>query len=146
MFSATEYHFSTVTTVIWFIWMNWLRHFHFMMQKPCIAIWNVACLLCHCHHCWNASPTTALCSHPLFGLHKCSASEDECHLVPFFHMEKFNGTLFFIHTFMSDVILLYCHSVAIRHKATECNGLLVGSFSLCCCTTNIHLWCCGPTY
>ena len=26
----------------------------------------------HCHHCWNAPPTTSLCSHPLLGLQKHS--------------------------------------------------------------------------
>ena len=34
--------------------------------------------------CWNAWPTTSMCSHPLFGLHKCSTSISECHWVPFF--------------------------------------------------------------
>ena len=30
------------------------------------------------------TPTTSLLSHPLFGLHKCSALADECQWVPFF--------------------------------------------------------------
>ena len=25
--------------------------------------------LCHCCHCWNASPTASLCSHPYLGVH-----------------------------------------------------------------------------
>jgi len=33
----------------------------------------------HCHrHCWNAPPTIALWSHPLFGLHRCSVRINEC--------------------------------------------------------------------
>ena len=39
---------------------------------------------CYCRCCWNASPTTSLCSHPLVGLHKHSASIDECQWVSFF--------------------------------------------------------------
>jgi len=33
---------------------------------------------------WNTPAATSLCSHPLFGLQKCSASIDECQWVPFF--------------------------------------------------------------
>ena len=39
-----------------------------------MAVWHVACLSFCCHHGWNAPLTALLCSHPLFGLHKCSAS------------------------------------------------------------------------
>ena len=38
----------------------------------------------HCHHCWNAPPTTSLYSHPLFGIQKCSASVEEHQQVLFF--------------------------------------------------------------
>ena len=38
----------------------------------------------HCCQCWNALPTASLCSHPLFGLYKRSASINECQWVPFF--------------------------------------------------------------
>lgn len=34
-------------------------------------------------HCWNAPPTASLSSHSLFGLHKCSASTNECRWLPF---------------------------------------------------------------
>ena len=37
---------------------------------------------CCCHHCWNTTPRTSLCRHPLFGLHKCSASISECQWMP----------------------------------------------------------------
>ena len=43
-----------------------------MVWQLCMAD-NVACLSHHCHHYWNAPPTTSLCSYPLFGLHKHSA-------------------------------------------------------------------------
>ena len=38
---------------------------HFMVSQLCTAVWNVACLSCCCHHCWNVSPAASLCSHPL---------------------------------------------------------------------------------
>ena len=48
------------------------------------------------------------------------------------------------HTPMSNAILSDCPSAAIYHTATICNGILAGRFNLCCHTTNIHLWHCGP--
>ena len=60
------------------------KSMHATLLKTCVAIQNTAChSYCHCH-CWNASPTTSLCSHPLFGLHKCPAIVDKCQWVPFF--------------------------------------------------------------
>jgi hypothetical protein len=52
--------------------------------KLCRAAWNVVCLSHQCRHCWNAPPTASLCSHPLFGLRKRSASVDECQRGPIF--------------------------------------------------------------
>ena len=49
-----------------------------------MAVQNVACLSHCCHHCWNTLPTTSLCSHPLFSLHKHSASMNEYQWIPFF--------------------------------------------------------------
>jgi len=37
-----------------------------------------------CCYCWNAPPTTSLLLYPLFGLHKCSASINECNGCNFF--------------------------------------------------------------
>ena len=37
---------------------------------------------------FNISPTTSLCSHLLFGLHKQSASIDACQWVPFFFLHE----------------------------------------------------------
>ena len=52
----------------------------------------------HCHscHCWNAPPTTSLCSHSLLCLHKCLSRIDECQWVPFFPHEGIQW-----HTFAS---------------------------------------------
>jgi len=95
----------------------------------------MACLLHPCHHCWNIPPTASLCSHPLFGLHKClasineyqwvehSASVSECQWVSFF----LHGGIQW-HTFASYA--LPCHtplcqsapllpSVAQQQKVTE---------------------------
>ena len=44
---------------------------------------NMACFL-RCHYCWNAQHTSSPCSHPLFHLHKHSASVNECLWVPIF--------------------------------------------------------------
>ena len=45
-------------------------------------------------HWWNAPPTASLCSQPLFSLHKCSASVDECQWVPFFPpRDEFSSTV-----------------------------------------------------
>ena len=46
------------------------KSLHAVLIMICMAVWNVVCLSCHCHHCWNTPPTTSLCSHPLLGLHK----------------------------------------------------------------------------
>jgi len=34
-------------------------------SKICMAVQNIACLSRHCHHCWNAPPTSSLCWCPL---------------------------------------------------------------------------------
>ena len=54
---------------------------------------------CHCRQCWNAPPTPD-CSHPLFGLHKCSASIDGC--VSRCHFFPHGGIQW--HTFTSYVL------------------------------------------
>ena len=56
--------------------------------------WTRACIPClskttpvevtrYCH-CWNVPPTTSVCSHPLFCLHKRSRRVNECQGVQFF--------------------------------------------------------------
>ena len=64
----------------------------------------------------------SLCSHPLFGLHKCSASVDEHQWVPFFPHGGIQ-----CHTFVSSA--LPCQT-PLCHTATKCNGILVGRFYL----------------
>jgi len=93
----------------------------------------------------NAPPTASLCSHPLFGLHKHSASVDECQWVPLFVQRNSMTHLWTKCTLTSDRILSNCPSAAICHTATKCNGIPVGRFNLYCHTTNICLWCHGPT-
>ena len=46
------------------------KSLHAVLIMICMAVWNVVCLSCHCHHCWNTPPTTSLCSHLQVGLHK----------------------------------------------------------------------------
>ena len=103
----------------------------------------------HCcsYHCWNTPPTASLCSHPLFGLLKHSASISKCQWVPFFPIWWRNSIPHhcFIHASMSDTTVSDCPSASICHMATTCNGMWVGRFCLCCHITSIHLWPCGPT-
>jgi len=76
---------------------------------------------CSCH-CWNAAPTTSLCSHPLPGLHKHSASTDECLWVPFFSTWRNSVKhLCIMHTSMPNAIMTDCHSPAICHMAKTLN-------------------------
>ena len=99
------------------------KSLHTALIKVCVAIWNMACISHCCYCCWNTPPAASLCSHPLFDLHKRSASINRCQWGHFFRME---------HTFMSDAILSDCPSAAIYHTATACNGILVGRFNLYC--------------
>ena len=91
-FSATKHYFSTRSHSY-----AWLYSFPIDEQEP-------ACCACKNLHQWRW-PTVAvasikctthssLCSHPLFGLHKCSASISECQWVPFFYMEEFSDAPF----------------------------------------------------
>ena len=73
-------------------WAHW-DTLHFMVWQLCRAIQNMAHLSHCCQHCQNVSPINSLCSHPLFGLHKCSASINECQWVLFFsHVEEVSST------------------------------------------------------
>jgi len=69
----------------------------------------------HCH-CWNTVPTTSLCLHPLFGLHKHSASVYECQRVHFFlHV----GIQF--HTFVSRTLpcqMPFCQAAPLLPSVT----------------------------
>ena len=71
----------------------------------------------------NIPPTASLSFHPLFGLHQCSASTDECQLVPLFPC---GGIQF--HTFASSALSCqrpFCQtaplllSVALQQNGTE---------------------------
>jgi len=88
----------------------------------------------------------SFCSHPLFGLHKHSASADKCQCVPFFLWGEIHCHTFASYALsMSDAFLFDYLCVATCHTATKWNRILVGRFSFYCRTTNIHLWCQGLT-
>ena len=84
----------------------------------------------------NTPPTT---SHPLFGLHKDSASINECQWVLLFQHEDFNSTpLLHLHFHVRhhSVRLLLC-----CHLAAKWNGILVeGSTSTAIAPTSASLW------
>ena len=132
--------FNIVNTISYVFSPAMNKSLHAVLVKTCMAPWNVARLSCHCHHCWNAPPTASLCSHPLRGLHKHSASGNECQWVQFFSTWRNPITQFcFIHASMSDSILSDCPSVTICCTATKCNRILLVRFNFYCHITNI-LW------
>jgi len=71
------YWFSSIHILCW-ISINLQGHHEYM-----------ACLSCQCQHSWNTTPTTSLCSHPLFGLQQAVKNVTGCH---FFQMEEFEDT------------------------------------------------------
>jgi len=91
------------------------------------------------------SPTTSLCSHPLFCLHKCPVSIDECQWKQFFfYMEEFNDTSLLhmhFHVRHQFVRLLLCCHVSHGKKTYQ---IISVRFSLYCHTTNSQLCCHGP--
>ena len=71
---------------------------------------------CSCCHCWNTPPTASPCPHPLFGLHKCSASTNECQWVQCFH-----GRIQW-HTFASHALpyqMSFCQTAPLVPSVTE---------------------------
>ena len=139
-FSATKQYSSIQPpplTMHFYKWQIWASMTHLQISAPAEVTH------CCCCHCWN-SPPHCTHLHCLFSLHV-----HKCWLMS---MDAFSSTwrnsatyLCFVCTSMSDIILLDCPSAAICHTATKRNRILVGRFNLYCHTTNIHLWCCGPT-
>jgi len=85
------------------------------------------------------------CSHPLFDLHKHSASINESQWCFFFCMEKLDPTpLLHIH-FHVRWHLVSQSFAAICHTAIKYNGILLGGSNHFCHITNIHLWYCRPS-
>ena len=73
---------------------------------------------CCCHHCWNTTPTTSLCSHPLFGLHKCSARISECQYIPFFFLHR-GIQWHFIASSIFPCQISFCQTVPLLPSATQ---------------------------
>ena len=84
MFSYKMLFFNIVTTISCAFSPATNNSLHAALVEIHVAAQNVAGLSRHHHHCWNAPPITFLCTHPLFDLHKHSASVSECQWVPFF--------------------------------------------------------------
>ena len=80
-FLATEQYFSPQSPpLVMHFDQQWTRACMPYLLKPAPAEMTYR----SCCHCWKVPPTDLLSSHPLFGLHKCSASFDECQWVNFF--------------------------------------------------------------
>ena len=110
--------YSSLVVIHQFTWI-YREALHFMVQQWCMAIQNVACLPHHCHRCWNTPSTPSLCSHVLLGLHKRSASIDECQWVQLF---PHKGIQFY--TFVSKALscqIPFCHTAPL--------------LTFCCCVT-----------
>ena len=73
-----------ISSVHFHQWWTWAWMLFLSKHAPTEVI--------HYHHCWNASPIASLCSHPLFGLQKCSVSANKCQWVTFFCIEEFSHT------------------------------------------------------
>jgi len=100
--------FNIVTTISYKFLRAMNKSLHAVLVKSCTAVQNMACLSQH-HHCWNAPPTTSLCSHPLFGLYKRSASLNECQRVQFFPHGEFQRHSFASYTLPCPISL--CQTV-----------------------------------
>jgi len=87
------------------------KSLHAVLVKICITGGNVLSSLL------KYSTTTSLCSHPLFGLHKHSASIDQCQWRPFF----LHGWIQF-HTLASYAVLCqtpFCQTASLQSSVTE---------------------------
>ena len=97
-----------------------------LMEMPlvlwlCLAILNIASFSHCCHCCWNVLPTTSLCSHPLFGLYKCSARVNECQWVHFLPHEEIQR-----YTFASYVLpcrMPFCQTASLLPSVTQQQNL-----------------------
>lgn len=142
-FSATKHFFNTVTIISYAFLLAMNKNLCAMLLTICMTVRNVACLSCCYRHCCNAPFSASVCSHPPFGVHKCSANVCEWQ---FFFPAWRNSLahLYLIDTSVSDIVS-HCPSAAICCRATVCSEILTGRFNPYCCTTNILLWHCGPT-
>ena len=127
--------FNTVTTISYAFSPMMKKSLHATRIKRCISGSDPL------FHSVSQSPTS-LCSHPLFGFHKHSASVDECQQVQFFYTWRNSMThLCFIHIFLSNTILSDCPSAA---TATKFNRTWVTRLILYCHVTNIRFQHCEP--
>ena len=124
-FWATEHYFSTLSQPL-------AMCSHQQWTGTCMLhlLQSAPMEVTHNHHCWIAPPTAS--HYSLFDLHKRSSSVEEHKWVHFFFL---HGEIQW-HTFASYE--LPCRT------ATTCNRMLVGRFSLYCCTTTICFCHCRP--
>ena len=113
--------FSTVTTVSNTLYHWWATACMLCSQQSaqqrCLTV-IVPLLKCTTHHLTVLTSTLQLED---VGLHKHSASGDECQSAIFFSAWRNSAPhLCFIHTSISDAILSSCPSAAICHTATKC--------------------------
>jgi len=114
--SATNYYFSTVTTISCAFSLAMNKSLHAALVNISIAIQNMVCASFHCCHCWNSQPTASQRSHPLLDHRKHSANVNECQLVPFFLHERIQ-----FHTFVSYALpcqLLFCQTAPLLLSVT----------------------------
>ena len=99
----------------------------------CMSVQNIACVSHCCCLCWNAPPTTSMCSHTLFGLQNVQQvlmNVNRCLFV--FCMEEFSDTpLLCMHIHVRHHFVRLCLWCHLSHS-NKMYGLLVGRFSLYC--------------
>lgn len=112
-FSVIKLFFHIITTISDTFLPTMNKSLHVVIIKICTCRSNplftpIAVAITESHY-------LPLCSHPLFGLRKHSASVDE-----FFSAYRSQMIcLCYIHIFMSDTILLDCHSALICNKTKK---------------------------
>ena len=104
---------SSLVIIHWFEQTGWSEHSSFCSVHTYSCTYPSRTLLVFsrcCLHSWTTPPTTLLCQHLLFGLHKCSATSVNVSGAIFCTWRNSVTHLCFLHTSISDTILsLYCH-------------------------------------
>ena len=127
---------SCLVIICRFTWMSWLRcsSFHSMTAMHGCPECVLSLIL------WNAPPTTSLCSHPLVGLHECSANVDECQFFPHWGIQ-----FHILDSYTLPCQMSFCQTTpllpSVSHQQNVMEYWWEGSTS----TAVPPIWCCRPT-
>ena len=129
--------FSNIVTTINFVFLPVMnKSLHATLVKICTSRGDpllLSPLLKNTIHCLTVLTSSVWSP-------KCSASIHECQWVSFFSAWRNSVThLFSVCTSMSHADVSDCPSAAICHTAMKCSRILVGTYNLCCHTTNSYI-------